>query len=157
VFLLILLVFIGGGALYGFVTLSSAAQPRGTSIAINGKVVRKPTLRRVSGYVEVVLNLTVINLEHPDNLIEPNDLVLTDSYQNVYQYTYPSDVTPLALCGPTLTCTGNIMFVVPEAAINSDLRLSWRTGSFLKRIDLYVGPLPAPSDPLKATPAGPIG
>jgi hypothetical protein len=97
------------------------------------------------GYVHVILALTVTN-ETP-NVVVPPAMTLVDNHNNMYvswqePLPYEDQLTPMPLSvtnGEGIT--GNLVFIIPKAATQDNLRLRWESEQHQSRIDVFLGPL----------------
>lgn len=97
------------------------------------------------GYVHIILTLTVTN-ESP-YVVVPPAMTLVDNHNNIYvswqePLPYEDQLTPMPLSVTTGEgITGNLVFIVPKAATQDNLRLRWESAQHESRIDVFLGPL----------------
>jgi hypothetical protein len=74
-------------------------------------------------------------------------MTLVDNHNNIYvswqePLPYEAQLTPMPLSVDTGEgVTGNLVFIVPKAATQDNLRLRWESASHESRIDVFLGPL----------------
>lgn len=96
-------------------------------------------------YVHIILTLTVTN--ESENVVVPPGMTLVDNHNNIYvswqgPLPYEDQLTPMPLNVPADEgITGNLVFIVPKAATQDNLRLRWESDSLQARIDVFLGPL----------------
>lgn len=96
-------------------------------------------------YVHVILALTVTN-ESP-YVVVPPAMTLVDNHNNMYvswqdPLPYEDQLTPMPLSVTTGEgITGNLVFVIPKAATQDNLRLRWESEQHQSRIDVFLGSL----------------
>ncbi|KAA3658578.1 MAG: hypothetical protein DWQ04_24680 [Chloroflexi bacterium] len=99
------------------------------------------------GYTYLVLTVELVN--QSSNPIVPETFVLVDDASNKYasqkNLAFESELTrlPLFVNKGDEGVTGHIIFEVPNAALQADLRLRWESESHKSRIDIFLGALPA--------------
>ena len=96
-------------------------------------------------YVNIILALTVTN--ESDYVAVPPAMTLVDDHNNIYvsqqePLPYEEQLTRMPL---SVTegegFTGNLVFIVPAAAVQDNLRLRWQSETLKARIDVFLGPL----------------
>ena len=96
-------------------------------------------------YVHIILTLTVTN--ESSDVVVPPAMTLVDNHNNIYvswqePLPYEAQLTPMPLSVDTGEgVTGNLVFIVPKAATQDNLRLRWESDAHLSRIDVFLGPL----------------
>ena len=96
-------------------------------------------------YVHVILTLTTTN--ESSDVVVPPGMTLVDNHNNIYvswqePLPYEAQLTPMPLSVDTGEgVTGNLVFIVPKAATQDNLRLRWESDPHLSRIDVFLGPL----------------
>ena len=96
-------------------------------------------------YVHIILTLTVTN--ESSDVVVPPGMTLVDNHNNNYvswqePLPYEDQLSPLPLSVTTGEgITGNLVFIVPLAATQDNLRLRWESEQHQSRIDVFLGPL----------------
>jgi len=121
------------------------------SVLLNGvgmqveSVIPRPAER--GGYTYLVLTVSLVNeSSHP---VVPGSFILVDDAANQYisQQTnvpFGSELTglPLTVNKGDEGVTGNIVFEVPNSALQANLRLRWESAAHESRIEIFLGALP---------------
>lgn len=106
-----------------------------------------PSVQEASNpdYIHVLLELSVTN--ESSSVVVPPGMTLVDDHNNIYvswqeEVPYESSLTRLPLSvdsgeGPT----GHIVYIIPKAATQDNLRLRWESDLHQSRIDVFLGPL----------------
>jgi len=96
-------------------------------------------------YTHVLLTLTVTN--ESTTVVVPPGMTLVDNHNNIYvswqaPLPYEDQLVRMPLNVETgKGATGNLVFIVPHAATQDNLRLRWESDSHQARIDVFLGPL----------------
>ncbi|MBE2222512.1 MAG: hypothetical protein IAF02_13275 [Anaerolineae bacterium] len=96
-------------------------------------------------YVHIILTLTVTN--ESSDVVVPPGMTLVDNHKNIYvswqePLPYEDQLSPMPLSVTTGEgITGNLVFIVPLAATQDNLRLRWESEQHQSRIDVFLGPL----------------
>jgi hypothetical protein len=96
-------------------------------------------------YVQVLLQLTVTN--ESDSVVVPPGMTLVDDHNNIYvswkePLPYGDQLTPIPLSVDTGdSATGNLVYIIPKAATQDNLRLRWESELHMARIDAFLGPI----------------
>lgn len=101
------------------------------------------------GFIYVVLTLSIENRSE-ESLI-PASIILVDQFENAYPSQQDGSASfsnqlvtmPLSL-QPGESVTGNELYLVPESALNADLRMRWESPIHNSRIDILLGALAQP-------------
>ena len=94
-------------------------------------------------YVHVLLELSVTN--ESDSVVVPPGMTMVDDHNNIYvswqeEVPYESSLTRMPLSvnegeGPT----GHLVYILPKAATQDNLRLRWESELHQSRIDVFLG------------------
>lgn len=117
---------------------------KGVGLQVEG-VAPRPAER--PGYSYLVLTVSVVNeSNHP---VVPGGFILVDDVSNQYvsQQTnvpFGAELTglPLAVNKGDSSVTGDIVFEVPNSALQANLRLRWESAPHESRIEIFLGALP---------------
>ncbi len=93
------------------------------------------------GYVHVALDLTVTN--ESEFVVVPPGMTLVDDHNNIYvswQDELPYEITKMPLSVDSgKGATGHLVYIIPKAAIEDNLRLRWESDIHQSRIDVFLG------------------
>ncbi|MCA9872428.1 MAG: hypothetical protein KC441_02205 [Anaerolineales bacterium] len=94
-------------------------------------------------YAHVVLALSVSNQSDYD--VVPPTMTLVDAHGNLYPawqsaLPYEDQINRLPLSVPNgQSGIGNLVFIVPNSALQDNLRLRWDSAAHQSRIDVFLG------------------
>ena len=98
------------------------------------------------GYTYVILNMEVVN-QSSDSVI-PESFVLVDDSLNQYvsqkDLTFESELSrlPLFVNNGDQGVIGDMVFEVPNGALNANLRMQWDSEPHQSTIEIFLGALP---------------
>lgn len=99
----------------------------------------------IPGYTFVVLTMNVVN--ESELPVIPPGFALVDQYTNRYvswqtNVPFGSELTNLPQAvNVDESINGNVVYIVPNAALPADLRLRWDSERHQSRIEVFLGPI----------------
>jgi hypothetical protein len=117
------------------------------SVGIEVQTVGLPAMQEDANndYVQVLLQLTVTN--ESESVVVPPGMMLVDDHNNIYvswqePLPYEDQLTRMPLSVDTgESATGNLIYIIPIAATQDNLRLRWESDLHKSRIDVFLGPI----------------
>ena len=104
-----------------------------------------------SDYVHVILRLTVTN--ESESVVVPPGMTLVDDHHNNYAswqepLPYENEINRIPLgVDSGEKATGHLIYIVPAAATQDNLRLRWESELHQSLIDVFLGDLGQPATP----------